>query len=116
VTRRDWISWSLLILVTTLLITGFVSAASQRQQQESSVAQPLVDLARADLAARLQVSPGSIIVRTVQPTEFSDSSLGVPEPGQSYLTVITPGYVIELVSRGQMYKYHGAGNQVVLAE
>ena len=113
-TRRDWAIWLLLSAVSLLLVTGFVSAASRLQQEASESAQPLTDLARADLAARLQVDPNSIIVRNVQAVEFSDSSLGVPQPGKSYLTVILPGYTIELVYNGQTYVYHGTANHVVL--
>ena len=78
-------------------------------------AQELVELARADLTERLGISPREIEVQRVEPTEFPDASLGVPEPGESYAQVITPGYVIELVAEGQVYRYHGDDGRVVLA-
>lgn len=78
-------------------------------------AQPLVDLAKADLAAQLNMDPSQITAVSVEPYDFSDSSLGVPEPGQNYLTVITPGYIILLEANDLTYEYHGSGDRVVQA-
>jgi len=62
----------------------------------------LVGLAKADLVQRLGISLSEIQVQSVTPAEFPDASLGVPEPGQVYAQVITPGYVIELTVAGQL--------------
>ena len=75
----------------------------------------LAEMAKADLAQRLGVDLDQIVVERVTPTEFSDTSLGVPEPGQMYAQVITPGYVITLTVDGESYRYHGAGERVVIA-
>lgn len=69
--------------------------------------------ARADLAARLDVSESAITLRDVTEATFPDASLGVPEPGKMYAQVITPGYVIELTVDEQVYTYHAAGERVV---
>jgi hypothetical protein len=74
----------------------------------------LVQLAKADLAARLDISPDQIEVQSLEATQFPDASLEVPEPDKVYAQVDTPGYVIELAARGEVHKYHGAGNRVVL--
>jgi hypothetical protein len=76
-------------------------------------AQPLVDQAKADLAARLDVAVEDVVVAGVEATEFPDASLGVPEPGQMVAQVITPGYVIVLAVDGAAYEYHAAGERVV---
>ncbi len=76
-------------------------------------AEPLVKLAKADLARRLGISPDEIETQSVEQTEFPDASLGVPEPGQSYAQVITPGYIIKLTVEGQVYEYHAGGDRVV---
>ncbi|MBN1641278.1 MAG: hypothetical protein JXA09_08580 [Anaerolineae bacterium] len=68
-----------------------------------------------DLAARAQVSADDIVVREVRATEFSDASLGAPEPGKMYAQVITPGYVIRLAVGNEIYVYHASGDRVVLA-
>jgi len=73
----------------------------------------LTDLALADLADRLGVSTAVIQVSNVEATEFSDTSLGVPQPGMDYAQVITPGYILTLSADGGFYVYHGAGDFVV---
>jgi hypothetical protein len=55
-------------------------------------------------------------VEDIEPKDFPDASLGVPEPGMTYAQVITPGYVILLNAEGETYEYHAAGERVVLAE
>lgn len=113
--RRELMLWGILLIVSVLLVSGFVSVGARLEQQEWAETQPLVDLAKADLAQRLNIQPEAISVQSVEAVQFSDSSLGVPETGKMYLTVITPGYVIRLVASGQVYEYHGAGDYVILA-
>lgn len=78
-------------------------------------AQPLVDLARADLAECLNVGANEITVQSVEAVEFPDTSLGVPEPDRMYAQVITPGYIIMLVVNSTVYEYHGSGDRIVFA-
>ena len=84
-------------------------------EEAQAGAEPLVKLAKADLAQRLGLSPheNEIEVQSIEETEFPDTSLGVPEPGKTYAQVITPGYVIELAAAGQTYRYHASGERVV---
>jgi hypothetical protein len=70
-------------------------------------------MAVSDLAERLGISPEAITVQSIEPTEFPDASLGVPEPGKSYAQVVTPGYIIRLEANGERYEYHAAGERVV---
>jgi hypothetical protein len=42
----------------------------------------------------------------VEAVDWSDTSLGCPEPGMAYAQVITPGYLIVLGAAGQTYEYH----------
>ena len=114
--KRDLALWGVLILLSSLLVTGFVSAANYLQQQDWAQAQPWIDQARADLAGQLGCPVEDIRVQSVEAVEFADSSLGVPEPGRYYLPVITPGYVIKLVAAGTVYEYHAGANQVILSE
>lgn len=113
--RRELFIWGILFALSVLLVSGFVSVGTRLEQKDYAEAQPLIDLTKADLAQRLNVQPEDIQVQSVAQVQFPDSSLGVPEPGKAYLTVITPGYIIRLVANGQVYEYHGSGNYVVLA-
>jgi len=75
----------------------------------------VVALAKESLVEHAGVSVDEIVVEDVKEVEFPDASLGVPEPDRVYAQVITPGYVIRLKARGEVYEYHGAGKRVVLA-
>jgi hypothetical protein len=76
-------------------------------------AEQQVALAKADLAERLGIESSEVELVDVEPTEFSDASLGVPEPGQVYAQVITPGYIIELAVGQQTYRYHASDERIV---
>ncbi|MGQ9927385.1 MAG: GerMN domain-containing protein [Chloroflexaceae bacterium] len=64
-----------------------------------------VALAREDLAARTEIWPESIGIRSTEDLIWPDSSLGCPVPDQGYLQVLTPGFRIVLEAAGQPYDY-----------
>ena len=68
--------------------------------------QSLVEKAKEDLAQRLSISVTQINLVELTEVEWSDSSLGCPQPGMDYLQVITPGYLIRLEVNAQIYEYH----------
>jgi hypothetical protein len=72
---------------------------------------PVVDPAKADLAARLSVTPDAIEVVAVQAMTWSDTSMGCPDPTMSYLQVLTDGHFIQLAYAGQVYNYHSGGGR-----
>lgn len=104
-----------LTLVALLVLVGCTAPSEPMPEGGYGEAQPLVDMAKADLQERLSVSPDEIAVQSVEATEFPDASLGVPEAGKMYAQVITPGYIIRLIVDGTVYEYHGSGEHVVFA-
>jgi uncharacterized protein involved in copper resistance len=72
--------------------------------------------AKADLARRLQLTPEEISVVSVEAVEWSNASIGCPEPGMAYAEVITPGYKIVLKAEGKTYTYHAGGDMVILCQ
>lgn len=68
--------------------------------------QNLIERTKDDLAGRLALAVDEIEVTEVTEVEWSDSSLDCPQPGMSYLPVITPGYRILLHANEQTYEYH----------
>jgi hypothetical protein len=66
----------------------------------------LVDKAKEDLTNRLKIAPDSIALQSVEAVQWPDSSLGCPQPGVRYLTVVTPGYLIKLQAGEKTYEYH----------
>ena len=66
----------------------------------------VIALATEDLAERLEVAAEKIAVLEAKPIEWSDTSLGCPQPGKMYDQVITLGYRIIMKVGGEQYEYH----------
>ena len=80
-------------------------------------AEEAVRLAQEDLAGRLGMASADVQLVSVEAVEWSDTSLGCPQPGMMYAQVITPGYRVVLEAGGQTYTYHtDEGRFVVLCE
>ncbi len=75
--------------------------------------QQMVYMAKEDLAKRLGIPADSITVESVDQVDWSDASLGCPEPGKVYAQVITPGFRILLKADGKTYEYHAGARHVV---
>lgn len=71
-----------------------------------------VRLAIEALAVKLNTKKENIGVVTVRKKEWGNSSLGCPEKGKMYLQVITQGYEIVLLYKGNKYIYNGGLNRV----
>jgi hypothetical protein len=65
-----------------------------------------VHAAITDLAARRNVAPDTVQVVSVEDTDWSDTSLGCPQPGMFYAQIIVQGYRIVLSVGGQRVEYH----------
>ena len=74
----------------------------------------MVRRAVAQLASDTGIPEGQIEVVSFEYTEWPDSSLGCPEPGRAYLTVITPGYRVILRANGTQYEYHTNEKNMVI--
>jgi hypothetical protein len=74
----------------------------------------MVRRAVTQLATELGIPEAQIVVVSFEHTEWSDSSLGCPQPGQAYLTVITPGYLVFLKAGGQQYEFHTNEKNMVI--
>lgn len=73
--------------------------------------------AKARLALELGVDESAITVVSVEPTEFTDSCLGLGQANESCLQAMTPGYIVMLDVDGQSYEAHTdeTGQQVRIA-
>ncbi len=58
------------------------------------------------LAKELEVLAADVRVVEFEEVTWRDSSLGVPQPGEAYLTVLTPGYRVQLSVAGETFVYH----------
>jgi Flp pilus assembly protein CpaB len=71
---------------------------------ETQIPSPVL-AARADLARRLNVTPDSIRIQTIEEREWPDACLGLARSGEACAQVITPGYRAVFASDGQTYEY-----------
>lgn len=67
------------------------------------------DRARGAVAVRLNVAPAEVVVITVTPRDFPDSSLDCPEPDMLYQQVITPGHQVIVEAEGRRFDVRVAG-------
>ncbi|MEZ4711027.1 MAG: hypothetical protein R3A44_27765 [Caldilineaceae bacterium] len=81
------------------------SAASLSQEEQA-----LVQRASDDLAVELGVAADAIAFVEIEAVDWSDSSLGCPQPDMMYAQVITSGYRIVLEANGETYNYHTDSN------
>ena len=95
-------------MVTVTLEPTFPTQGIPQMTSENASLQDLIQKVKTDLSQRLSVSVDQINVGEVTEVEWSDSSLGCPQPGMSYLQVITPGYRLLLEAGGAQYEYHSS--------
>ena len=59
-----------------------------------------------DLASKLKIASDAVQVASVSAVDWSDTSLGCPQPGMFYAQIIVQGYKITLSAGGQQVEYH----------
>lgn len=87
-------------------------SADQLGEEQRNVAK----LAIETLAKELNVPGDEILVDTIRAVQWRDSSIGCPQPGRSYLQVITPGHKITLRVAGQVHVVHEANGRAMLCK
>ena len=70
----------------------------------------VVQLAATNLAKELNIAPDQVEIRSATQTEWSDSSLGCPEPGRMYTQALVRGYLFRIDAGGTMLEYHAGGS------
>jgi hypothetical protein len=103
-------SLSLLVMMGLLLvITGFAGETNRDRA---------VELAKAALRQSLGLAEDAEIeVRRAEPVDWPDASLGCPEEGRSYASVVTPGFQVVLQAARAIRSVHvGGGHAVVCKE
>jgi hypothetical protein len=107
-----------IILVALLLMVFLISGCLETKPGNTTVGNitvgssvtpeypPVVDMAKSDLAKRLNISEEQIHFVKQEKKDWPDTSLGFPEEGKMYAQVVTPGFVIILEAGGKQYEYH----------
>ncbi len=93
-------------LLVILIVVG--SAACTHSQPE--VPEQLVEAAKFDFAARLQVAVDDIDVAEARPVTWSNGAVGCAETGQTYPPAQVDGHLIVLQYLTALGNYHQAGS------
>ena len=94
--------------------SAILSDGTQRALEASEMS--IATKAAGILSEELDIPVSEVQVISVRPVEWPDSSIGCPQPGQSYMQVITPGHKISLRARDQVYVMHEAGGKPFLCK
>lgn len=89
-----------------------VSAVKPIPPETGSAPQVVIDRARR--ALREAGLPADAKLASSEPVQWSDSSLGCAQPGMQYLHVITSGYALRFVDRGNTHEVHVAGDAAAI--
>jgi hypothetical protein len=79
-------------------------------------AQAAADQARAVAAKQLHAQASEFTVVTVEPAQWSDSSLGCRKPSSMHQQVMSNGYVVVLERQGTRHQVNVAGTRAVMCE
>jgi hypothetical protein len=90
----------------TLVTSWFLAVALMANAEAYS---DTVELARADLAKRLQVPLERVVVIAQREKTWPDSSLGCPIPGMRYTQALVDGSQLILQVDKKHYHYHAGG-------
>jgi hypothetical protein len=89
------------------------NAPAAAESRLSDAERAAVSVARKALPAEARAA-GEPELRSVEPRQWPDSSLGCPQPGLSYLQVITDGYVVKFAGAGGEQEVRVAGEAAVI--
>ncbi len=98
----------LALLAAAALISSPRLALAQEEVPPDTVIQAALDAA----STLLDASADNLIVVMTAQRDWSDSSLGCPEPGRAYAQIITPGFIVtvdtdDLVTEIQVHTDRG---------
>ena len=67
--------------------------------------EPAAARARLDLATKLSVDEGSIVIIKITEETWSDGCLGLGGPAEACLQALVPGFRVEMLANGKTYFY-----------
>ena len=106
----------IILLLFLTLISGCIDKGQESiiyREETIPEYSPVVDMAKKDLAEKLNLQVENIQLVKQEAVDWPDSSLGYPEEGMMYSQVITPGFRIILKADGKFYEYHSDYKRIV---
>jgi hypothetical protein len=109
---------SILLYVSAVLILAACSSNGSADSNTGGtpVANTPDGMALRIVAEQTGAAPEQIRILSVDAVDFSDSSLGCPEPGMAYMQVITPGHQVRAEHEGDIYDVRIAGGRALICD
>jgi hypothetical protein len=113
------------VAATALLAMGLLhgpvamsqnNGSGERTGDPDAAAQAAGEQARAEAARQLKAQASEFTVVTIEPTQWTDSSLGCRKPGSMYTQVVSDGYIVVLERQGKRHQVNVAGSRAVMCE
>lgn len=87
----------------------------QRKSKKMSLTkEKSIDRAKRDLAHRLGINAGDVVLDGVDDAEFPNGSLGASVDGEMSMMMMTPGWKLHFSSAGKTYEYRASSDQLRL--
>ncbi|MGH8240129.1 MAG: hypothetical protein ACREXP_24375 [Steroidobacteraceae bacterium] len=112
------------VAATALLAIGLLHGAaavsqdgpgkSDQRADSSAAARAAAEQARAEAARQLKAPLSEFTVVTIEPTQWSDSSLGCGKANSMYTEVVSSGYIVVLEREGERHQVNVAGSRAVM--
>ena len=67
--------------------------------------EPAAAIARKDLATKLSLEEGNIVILQITDMTWNDGCLGLGGPAESCLQALVPGFKVEMLAKGETYIY-----------
>ena len=96
--------------------SGNTSADPVNSNAVDAAANTPAGIAIRTIAEQIGASPEQIRIRSEEAVDFSDSSLGCPKSGMSYMQVITPGHKVLAEYGGKIYDVRVAGSRGLICD
>ena len=107
-----WVVWLLGGLISGCADTGPADApGGVAAERPAKVASGPEAIAISIVAAETGLPPDQFNVISSEAVNFSDASLGCPQPGMAYPQVITPGYRVLVEGNGQNFDVRVSGKR-----
>lgn len=103
-------------VATALLALGLLQGAAGAADETQGAAQVAAEQAKAEAARKLRAQASEFTVVAIEPTQWSDSSLGCGKPGAMRTDVMIEGYTVVLERQGKRHQVNVGGSRTVMCD
>ena len=101
---------------TALLALGLLHGPVGVAEETQGAGQAAAEQAKAEAARKLRAQASEFTVVAIEPTQWSDSSLGCGKPGAKRTDVMIEGYTVMLERQGKRHQVNVGGSRAVMCD